>query len=263
MIFDFASMKVDNTDIVKLSINDYIIWQKTKPTPPTPTEGDVVLTFADGTVRVDTYEDGIVPANKYAYLDDVVGVKIGKNIKTIEIFAFRSTLNITKVEFESIEQICSTNFMNAQSNPLNFNAHLYINGTEITDLIIPSSITNIGNYAFTSSGYITSVTIPDSVVSIGEEAFGYLEKLPSIKLPNNLTNISDYTFFGCYDLASVTIPDSVVRIGDSAFANCLILKTVIYSGTIEQWNNITKGRSWKTYVPYNCVVYCTDGQIRI
>ena len=65
------------------------------------------------------------------------------------------------------------------------------------DVIIPDSVTSIGNGVFYNRKNLTSVTIPDSVTSIGK-----------------------YTFYGCTGLTSVTIPDSVTTIGKAAFSGC-------------------------------------------
>jgi hypothetical protein len=59
-------------------------------------------------------------------------------------------------------------------------------------VIIGSSVTTIGDYAFSSCG-ITSVTIPDSVITIGEGAFYGCSVLTSIKFlglvaPTNVGN---------------------------------------------------------------------------
>ena len=57
----------------------------------------------------------------------------------------------------------------------------------------------------------------------------------------SVISIADYAFSGCTGLTSITIPDSVTSIGNSAFANCISLKTVYYSGTQEQKNEISVG----------------------
>ena len=49
--------------------------------------------------------------------------------------------------------------------------NLYLNGTLITDLVIPDGVTSIGDGAFYGCSGLTSVTIPDSVTSIGDYAF--------------------------------------------------------------------------------------------
>ena len=58
---------------------------------------------------------------------------------------------------------------------------LYIDGKKVEeDLIIPDSVTSIGNYAFWGCSGLTSVTIPDSVKSIGDDAFRDCTGLTSI-----------------------------------------------------------------------------------
>jgi len=61
--------------------------------------------------------------------------------------------------------------------------------TNITSIIIPTSVKIIGYSAFNSCASLVSITIPDSVTSIGGEAFRNT------------------------DLSSITIPDSVTTIG--------------------------------------------------
>ncbi len=75
--------------------------------------------------------------------------------------------------------------------------------------------------------------------SIGESAFSWCDSLASITIPNNLASISSETFTLCIGLVSVTIPDSVTSIGARAFSDCENLKEVYYSGTKEQWAQIS------------------------
>ena len=50
---------------------------------------------------------------------------------------------------------------------------LYLNGSLVTDLVIPEGVTAIGDYAFSHCRSLTSVAIPDSVTSIGYRAFDH------------------------------------------------------------------------------------------
>ena len=98
--------------------------------------------------------------------------------------------------------------------------------SSLTSVTIPDSVTSIGNYAFCGCTSLTSVTIGNGVTSIGDSAFYNCYDLTSVTIPDSVTSIGDYAFYYCYDLTSVTIPDSVTSIGDYAFYHCRSLTSV-------------------------------------
>ena len=92
--------------------------------------------------------------------------------------------------------------------------------SNITTVIIPDSITTIGNYAFQSCSSLTGVTIPDSVTTIGDNAFSWCSSLTSVTIGDSVTTIGNNAFSNCSKLTSVIIPDSVTTIGGSVFSYC-------------------------------------------
>ena len=92
--------------------------------------------------------------------------------------------------------------------------------SNLTNINIPSSVTNIEEAAFYGCSSLTSINIPSSVTSIGEYAFGLCSNLTSINIPQSVTSIGKSVFIDCRGLTSVNIPDSVKSIGEGAFANC-------------------------------------------
>ena len=85
-------------------------------------------------------------------------------------------------------------------------------------------------------GYTKNITkdliIPDSVTSIGDWAFAQCTDLTSVTIPDSVTSIGDWAFARCTDLTSVTIPDSVTSIGDGAFYRCgNLVKTGYFKAT--------------------------------
>lgn len=179
----------------------------------------------------------------------LTSVTIPATVTSIGSGAFYNCSGLTKAEFASIEALCNISFYNVSSNPL-YEAHnLYINGQEITELVIPESVTSIGAASFCCCTNLISVIIPESVTSIGASSFygcsglesidipasvtsiGYMAfmncpYLTSVTIPEGVTLIEDYTFYGCNNLISINIPESVTSIGDYSFYECSNLPSI-------------------------------------
>ena len=134
--------------------------------------------------------------------------------------------------------------------------------TSLTSITIPDSVTSIGNSAFHYCGSLTSITIPDSVTSIGNDAFYNCDSLTSITIGNSVTSIGSHAFRNCDSLTSITLPDSVTRIGSYAFYNCSSLTIINFEGTVAQWNAISKRSMWNYSVPAAEVI-CSDGTVSL
>ncbi|MBO5673007.1 MAG: leucine-rich repeat domain-containing protein [Paludibacteraceae bacterium] len=128
----------------------------------------------------------------------LTSVTIPNSVTNIGSYAFYKCSSLTKTNYTGdIAGWCNIGFGDSSANPMYYSHNFYINDQEIKDLVIPESVTSIGDYAFLGCSSLTSVTIPESVTSIGS-----------------------YAFNGCSSLTSVTIPNSVTSIGSSAFRNC-------------------------------------------
>ena len=125
---------------------------------------------------------------------------------------------------------CAISF---EDNPLLYAHHIYRDeNTEITDLVIPNSVTSIGRCAFNECSGLTSVTIGNSVTSIGDQAFSLCTGLTSMTIGNSVTSIGDQAFSGCRSLTSITIPNSVTAIGSEAFYGCSGLTSVTIPNSV-------------------------------
>ena len=152
---------------------------------------------------------------------NLTSVTIPESVTRIGDNAFTGCTGLTKAEFASIESLCKIDFEGfATCNPLYYAKHLYIDGQEVKDIVIPESITSIGGKTFYNCSYLTSVTIPKSVTSIGGGAFYGCSGLTEVPFSKGLKNIDDEAFYGCSSLKSIIIPSSVENIGERAFSNC-------------------------------------------
>ena len=94
----------------------------------------------------------------------------------------------------------------------------------LTSITIPSSVTSIGNGAFSASG-LKSITIPSSVKTINLRAFRNCTELASVTIGSGVTSIGEAAFANCTSLTSVTIPRKVESIDFDAFYGCESLKS--------------------------------------
>ena len=98
--------------------------------------------------------------------------------------------------------------------------------TSVTSVVIPNSVTSIGDYAFNGCTSLASVTIPNSVTSIEVGAFEDCTSLTSINIPNNVIGIASSAFRNCAGLQSVTLPTSLTTIENNAFEGCTSLTSI-------------------------------------
>lgn len=109
--------------------------------------------------------------------------------------------------------------------------------SSLQHLTIPVGITSIGNYTFYSCGLLQQIILPPSVITIGENAFSYCENLQKVTLPTSITSIGESAFFSCESLQEIIVPPNVTSIGPSAFSNCLSLHKVVLPSSVININD--------------------------
>ena len=175
--------------------------------------------------------DGVTSILESAFNDctGLTSVTIPSSVKSIRNWAFDRCSGLTAVHISDLEAWCNITFY---SNPLNQAHHLFLNGEEIKDLVIPNGLTNIRKSTFAYCSGLTSITVPNSVTSIEGFAFSNCTGLTSITIPNSVTSIGEGAFSECTGLTSVTIPNSVTTIGEQAFFRCDALPSITIPGSV-------------------------------
>jgi hypothetical protein len=167
------------------------------------------------------------------------------DVTSIGIRAFDDCSSLTSIEIPgsvtnigsigSYAKLTSINVSSDNKNYTSVDGVLYNkNITELiacphglNSIVIPNSVTSIGNYAFSNRSKLTSIEIPNSVTSIGERAFQSCRSLTSIKIPKSVTSIGDYAFGWCSGLTNIEIPESVTSLGSFAFSYCSSLTSCV------------------------------------
>lgn len=122
-------------------------------------------------------------------------------------------------------------------------AHAF-QGTAIKNLLIPSELTQLGDYAFSGckklydvemeplkatchfGNYVFAncdalqhVTLSEKVENIGDYQFNQCGLLESIRIPSTCKTIGSYAFYECFSIHQITIPEGVELIKQCAFEN--------------------------------------------
>ena len=192
--------------------------------------GDLAFFYCSGLTSI-TIPNSVTSIGNQAFYNcsGLSSITIPNSVTSIGYFAFEGCSGLTSVHISDLAAWCNISF---SDNPLSYANHLFLNGTEVTFLVIPNSVTSIGYSTFANCSGLTSVIIPNSVTSIGNSAFRGCSNLKSITIPNSVTSIGHYAFEHCSNLSSITIPNSVTSIGYYAFGGCSGLTSVTIGNSV-------------------------------
>jgi hypothetical protein len=107
--------------------------------------------------------------------DGIISVTIPNSVTTIGENAFNSCNSVYYTG--DIAQWCGISF---GSWAFHEDYNLYIGNDLVTQVVIPETVTSIGQYAFMCCGSLTSITIPSTVTTIGNDAFWFCSNLKSV-----------------------------------------------------------------------------------
>lgn len=151
--------------------------------------------------------------------------------------------------------------------------------TDISEMIIPDNITEIGEAAFAGCRKLTKLSIGKGITALSAKDFmgaSALEEIildadhPTLQIvegslvdPANktlvmattrttiptdgsITALGAYAFAGRTSLTELYIPLSVTVLGEGVFYGCSALRNIWYEGTGNQWKAIQFGANWST-----------------
>lgn len=116
----------------------------------------------------------VTSIGSHAFYDcgSLTSITIPDSVTSIGSHAFDVCNSLEDVYYTGdIAGWCAIDFFDSSSNPIYYAENLYINGVLIKELVIPDSVTNIGDNAFHNCDSLKIATIGKNVTQIGNYAF--------------------------------------------------------------------------------------------
>ena len=200
----------------------------------------------------------IIYGNAFRSCTNLKTIILPSSLSKCDLNCFWGVGSNKNVYFEgTLEQWRNMDVSDSYATPCNNGANLYINGTLLTNLIIPDDWTYIRDSIFEDVKSLQSIVIGENVEKVGYAAFSgctgikYIQmgpnvqtispnafsgctNLESINLPDQLTEISNYSFSCCEKLTHIVIPQNVTKIGIYAFYQCINLTDIILPASLKQ-----------------------------
>ncbi len=151
----------------------------------------------------------------FMFCNELESVTIPETITIIPVWAFGCCRALQYVTLPRSLKIIGNSAFNSCSLTAGIN--------------LPEGLQSIGGSAFVACDF-SEIVIPNSVTEIGDCAFAACPKLTSVSLPSGLAEIDERTFGECSSLKSIIIPATVKRIKEAAFTECFSLTAVCFLG---------------------------------
>ena len=177
---------------------------------------------------------------KNAILGDRISIENAAAIKPLlsELIAAEKEKTIHRYAAEAeilplLEKLGKVFSIRKTDTPVNANKDFLISDGVLfkyigkdSHVVVPNSVTTIGEDAFRNCKSIVQISLPETVTTIQSGAFSQCDNLESICLPDHVTSLGNMAFYECRALKYISIPQGVTAIGDRGFAGCKGLERI-------------------------------------
>ena len=173
--------------------------------------------------------------NGFVYVDNGDGTCniTGYNDFYAEDVVIPSTINdLTVVSITGFRQKNSIRYVSIPSTVEEIGAYAFYNCKKLYSVAIGTGVKTIGKSAFSGCAELTSVNIR-STEYLGDMAFYGCEKLDWFSCGDSLKHIGTRALWGAKKLSYLKLSPTLETIGDYAFANCELLPSLVFPDTLQ------------------------------
>ena len=158
----------------------------------------------------------------------------GPAMPTFDIRTFIGRIEDSQLETveigEGVTAIPEGAFCNPASN-------YYVGHPNLRSVVLPSTVTSIGDKAFALCSGLETLTLPEGLTSIGALAFEGCAKLDLICNDRmQLESIGNYAFKNCASLTNINLGDSLHTVGMYAFTGCTSLEELRFPPSLAKYD---------------------------
>lgn len=184
----------------------------------------------------------------------ITELSLPKRVTVIDEGAFKNCYYLKTLTF--IEDYPKGGATLGDERKLNVGDYAFEGASGITEIVLPSHVSKIGNrafadcynvrnvvfseeatevtlgsYAFAGNHYLYELVLQAGIKEMGEGVFSDCGRLAEVTFPTTIREmaiaIPDYAFYGCYSLRKIEIPSYVTQIGDHAFDGLYLTEVTI------------------------------------
>jgi len=163
----------------------------------------------------ETDETTLLPFHALYHCEKVTELNIPQNITTLGDECCLHMSGLTSLSADGVTEM---------------NIGVFAGCESLTEVQLPSGLTNVSPYAFSESVNVKELVLPEGLEVIEEYAFDYIA-IETIHLPSSLKRIEEHAFDENENLLTITFPEGLEFIGEGAFFNCQHLRDVYFLGT--------------------------------
>ena len=193
--------------------------------------GKINITFGEDSqykINEDYLITDLNELNASQYIGSNTSVTIPATITKLLSSCFSGKTELEKIIFSSENTLLSIDYQ------------CFYGCTNLREIIIPTSVTTIGEMAFYNCISLTSLSFPASLQTISRYAFYNCSQLEEITFEGKTTStrssssliFNEYCFSECINLETALLPYGLETIGPNCFSNCHKLTSINFPETL-------------------------------